>query len=112
MGLTGPLTGRESVAEIGHPVPLTHRPRLRADPARPSDPDAARTDAAAWAGDLLVALGTCDTADATMVSLVYFDGLSYRRVAERLALPLARVEVGVARGLQCLGRALTSGAPE
>ena len=68
---------------------------------------ATQVDAArAWAVDLSDALQTCDRLDAAMISLVYADGFTYGRVAERLSVPLARVESGVARGLQRIGQAL------
>jgi DNA-directed RNA polymerase specialized sigma24 family protein len=89
---------------------LSYRERTPRDPGpyvSATQVDAAR----AWAVDLRDALQTCDRLDAAMVRLVYADGFTYGRVAEHLSVPLARVESGVARGLQRIGQALAESVP-
>lgn len=75
--------------------------------ARANDPE--RASQRAWSTEALAAMETCDRLDATMISLVYFRGLGYRQVAERLSVPLSVVQTGIARGMVHLGNALMQG---
>lgn len=95
--------------DVGRWVPRGARPVRGTSPVgeRANDPE--RASQREWSAEVLAAVGTCERLDATMISLIYFRGLGYGQVAERLSVPLSVVQTGVARGMVHLGNALMHG---
>lgn len=109
--LLGTVTHRRAVDCIRSAESARRRMIKQAEEARLETPDIAETvDAFLYAEDVRRAVAALPETERTPILLAYFDGYTYRQVAERLGIPEGTAKSRIKRALAGLGAALPQDA--